>query len=95
MSRSAISQISGARIDLSTACLLDHELDEAAEALQDVLDVPPSLRNMSLAGWLQRAKKVLLSGEWSKDAQAVYLDDSISDWLATERPGGSAGLGSD
>ena len=40
----------GARIDLATACLMQHELDEAEETLGYVFTIPSSLRNVSLSG---------------------------------------------
>ena len=52
--RQPVSQVTGARIDLATACLLGRERDEAEEVLGHVFAVPSPLRNVSLSGRLVR-----------------------------------------
>jgi transcriptional regulator with XRE-family HTH domain len=79
--RQPFSQINGARIDIASARLLGHDLAGATEALRQVLDLPPSLRNMSLSGRLVRAGKALASPRWSGDAQARQLTEAIRSWL--------------
>jgi hypothetical protein len=82
--RQSISQITGARIDMATACLLNHELDQAIELLSSTLDLQPALRNMSLSGRLVRARKALTASRWSGHSHAKELADTIGDWLATD-----------
>jgi hypothetical protein len=81
-SRQSVSQVTGARIDLATACLLDHERDEAEEALGHVFAVPSPLRNISLSGRLARTRKTLTSSYWSEDPAAQQLKDALGEWLA-------------
>lgn len=81
-SRQPLSQVAGARIDLATACLLQHDLDEAEETLKVVFDAPSALRNVSLSGRLVRAHKVLASGYPPNDGTARSLDEAIGGWLA-------------
>jgi transcriptional regulator with XRE-family HTH domain len=82
--RQSISQMTGVRIDMATACLLNHELDEATELLIGTLNIQPVLRNMSLSGRLTRARNALTSPHWSADSRARELADTIGDWLATD-----------
>lgn len=81
-SRQPFSQLAGARIDLATACLLEHERDEADAALNLVLAVPAEMRNASLAGRLSRTRKILTSDYWSEDQTAGHLDRAIAEWQA-------------
>jgi hypothetical protein len=76
-----LSQINGARIDLATACLLDRNLDAAAEALEPLLAQPIGLRNVSLTGRLARTRTILLASAWAKNTQAHQLADTIGEWL--------------
>jgi transcriptional regulator with XRE-family HTH domain len=80
--RLSVSQFNGARIDMATACLLNNDLDEAAELLAAVFGQQRSLTNMSLSGRLVRVRKTLLSPAWSKDSRAHDLADTIGDWLS-------------
>jgi len=81
--RQPLSQVLGARIDLATACLFNHERDQAEEALRSVIAAAPSsLTNVSLSGRLARTRKVLASGCWSKDPVAQQLSEMISEWPA-------------
>jgi hypothetical protein len=80
--RQSVSQVTGARIDLATACLLGHERDEAEEALSHVFAVPAPLRNVSLSGRLARARGKLASPYWSGDRAAQQLNDALGGWLA-------------
>ncbi len=82
VSRQPFSQLAGARIDLATACLLEHERDEAEAALGVVLAVPAEMRNASLAGRLMRTRKILTSDYWSDDPTARHLDKAIVEWQA-------------
>lgn len=59
--RQSLSQVTGARIDLATACLITRELDEAEATLGHVFAIRSSLRNVSLSGRLDRARKHLAS----------------------------------
>ena len=79
--RRPLSQINGARIDMATACLLNHDLDGAAQALEPLLAQPVELRNVSLTGRLARTRTVLLSPAWAKSTQARQLADTIGEWL--------------
>jgi hypothetical protein len=81
-SRQPVSQVTGARIDMATACIIQHELDEAEEALGCVFAVPSSLRNVSLSGRLMRTRKNLASPYWSGDPIAQHLSDALGEWLA-------------
>ncbi|MGH3188309.1 MAG: helix-turn-helix domain-containing protein [Streptosporangiaceae bacterium] len=88
--RQPLSQVTGARIDLATACLLGRERDEAEDVLHDVIAAPASLGNVSLAGRLARTRETLASPAWSRDPAARQLDDTIGEWLAQPdagRPG--------
>ena len=80
--RQPLSQVTGARIDLATACLLGRERDQAEETLRDVIAGSSSLGNISLSGRLARTRETLASPAWSKDPAARQLDDTISEWLA-------------
>jgi hypothetical protein len=82
--RQSFSQVNGVRIDIASACLLNHDLDGAEETIQHVLTLPPSLRNMSLWGRLARAGNALASPRWASDAQARQLADAIRVWLDEE-----------
>jgi hypothetical protein len=83
--RQPLSQVTGARIDLATACLLLRELDEAEAALGHVFAGLSSLSNVSLSGRLDRARKYLASPCWSADPVARRLGDALSDWPAGQR----------
>jgi hypothetical protein len=83
--RQPVSQVTGARIDLVTACLMLRELDEAEAVLGHVLAVTPSLRNVSLSGRLERTRKHLASPSWSGDPAARQLRDALGDWPAKHR----------
>ena len=80
--RQPLSQVTGIRIDLATACLLQDECDEAGEALETVLAVPAAMRNVSLSGRMTRTRRTLHSRPWSEDTTARQLDDIIAEWLA-------------
>ena len=80
--RQPLSQVTGARIDLATACLILRELDEAEAALRHVFAVPLPLGNVSLSGRLERARTNLASPCWSRDPAARRLGDALSDWPA-------------
>jgi transcriptional regulator with XRE-family HTH domain len=82
--RQSLSQVNGIRIDLATARLLKHDLDGAAAVIGQVLSLPPSLRNMSLSGRLDRTRSVLTSPCWVGDAQALHLNEAIGAWLTAE-----------
>ena len=79
--RQPVSQVTGARIDLATACLLGRERDEAEEALGHVFAVPSPLRNVSLFGRLTRTRKILASPYWSCDPAARQLSDALAGWF--------------
>jgi tetratricopeptide (TPR) repeat protein len=80
--RQPLSQVTGARIDLATACLLERERDQAEEALSRIIAAAPSrLRNVSLAGRLARTRKALAAPHWSGDPVAQHLSDAIGEWL--------------
>jgi transcriptional regulator with XRE-family HTH domain len=78
-----LSQVSGARIDLATACLLNGDLDASAQAIKPVLAQPASVRNVSLTGRLARTRTTLLSPAWARNSQARQLADEIGEWLAS------------
>ena len=82
--RQPFSQVNGARLDMASACLLNHDLDGAEDAIQRVLALPPSLRNVSLSGRMARARNALASPRWATDAQARQLHDAIRSWLAED-----------
>ena len=82
-SRRPLSQLSGARTDLATACLLCGDREQAEEAIQHVLELPQSARNISLAGRLARTRGALLSHSWVRDHRARQLADTIGEWLVT------------
>ncbi len=88
--RRPLSQVTGARIDMATACLLNRDLDGGVETIQSVLAQPTSLRNASLAGRLARLRSALLSPAWAKNAQARQLADEIGEWLTAGREPGNA-----
>jgi transcriptional regulator with XRE-family HTH domain len=81
-SRQPFSQVTGIRIDLATACLMQDERDEAAEAVETLLAVPATMRNVSLSGRLARTRRVLRARHWSEDPTTRQLDDAIGEWLA-------------
>jgi hypothetical protein len=81
-SRQPVSQVTGARIDLATACLVGGDRDEAEEALGHVFAVPSPLRNVSLAGRLARTRETLASPAWSRDRVASDLNEALGEWLA-------------
>jgi hypothetical protein len=81
-SRQPVSQVTGVRIDLATACLLGRERGEAEEALGHVFAVPAPLRNVSLSGRLARARETLASPYWSGARAAQQLNDALGEWLA-------------
>jgi hypothetical protein len=83
--RQPLSQVTGARIDLATACLILRELDEAEATLCYVLATPSSLSNISLSGRLERARKHLASPRWSGDPAAHRLSDALGTWPASQR----------
>jgi hypothetical protein len=83
--RQPLSQVTGARIDLATACLITRELDEAAATLGHVFAIPSSLGNVSLSGRLERVQKHLASSCWSGDPAARQLSGVLGEWLAQQR----------
>jgi hypothetical protein len=83
--RQSLSQVTGARIDLATACLILHELDEAEAILSYVFAAPSSLSNISLSGRLERARKSLASPCWSGDPAARRLSHALGAWPASRR----------
>jgi hypothetical protein len=87
--RQSVSQVTGARIDLATACLLGRERDEAVETLGHVFAVPSPLRNVSLSGRLARARQTLVSPQWADDHGARKLDEALGEWLAGRSQAGS------
>jgi hypothetical protein len=88
-SRQPVSQITGARIDLATACLMQGERGEAEEALSHVFVVPAPLRNVSLSGRLARTRKTLASRYWAGDPVARQVNDALGAWLANQPQPGS------
>jgi transcriptional regulator with XRE-family HTH domain len=90
--RRSFSQISGARIDMATACLLRQDLNGGAEALAPLLRQQAAVRNVSLTGRLARALATLRQPVWDKNAQARRLADDICEWLA-DGPGGQRAIG--
>ena len=83
--RQPLSQVTGARIDLATACLILRELDDAEATLRFVFEAPSSLGNVSLSGRLERARKHLASPCWSRDPAAHRLSDALGAWPASQR----------
>jgi hypothetical protein len=83
--RQPVSQVTGARIDLATACLILGELAEAEATLGHVFAIPSSLSNVSLSGRLERARKHLASPCWRGDTAARQLGDALSSWPAEQR----------
>jgi hypothetical protein len=79
--RQPVSQVTGVRIDLATACLVGGDRDEAEEALGHVFAVPSPLRNVSLAGRLARTRNNLASPAWSRDHVARDLNEALGEWL--------------
>jgi hypothetical protein len=69
---------------LATACLILRELDEAEATLGHVFAIPSSLRNVSLSGRLDRARKHLASPGWSGDPAARQLSGALGEWLAQQ-----------
>jgi hypothetical protein len=84
--RQPLSQITGARIDLATACLFSHDRDEAAGELAHVFAVPTMLRNVSLAGRLARSRQTLAAPYWQRDTTAQHLRDALGEWLTGDGP---------
>ena len=84
--RQPLSQVTGARIDLATACLLSHDRDEAAGELADVFAVPAPLRNVSLAGRLARSRQALTAPYWRQDTAARHLRDASGNGSRTRAP---------
>jgi transcriptional regulator with XRE-family HTH domain len=82
--RQPVSQLNGARIDLATACLLCGDRDQAEEALHDVFQLPKAARNISLAGRLNRTRRTLMSGRWTRDARARELAEIMGQWSVTD-----------
>jgi hypothetical protein len=82
--RQPVSQVMGARIDLATACLMQHELDQAEDTLGCVFTSPSSLRNVSLSGRLARTRRSLASPYWSGDPAVRHLNDALGEWLARQ-----------
>jgi transcriptional regulator with XRE-family HTH domain len=78
------SQSLGARIDLATGCLLRRELDEAEEALGEVLSGHTAPVNVSLSGRLAKIRRVLAAPVWVEDPAAQRLDSIIGDLLAEQ-----------
>ena len=87
--RLSLSQLSGARIDMATACVMNHDLAGADEALRPVLAAELPLRNVSLSGRLARARAALLGPPWAGDVRARALATDIDDWLAARPPTGA------
>jgi hypothetical protein len=81
--RRPLSQVSGVRIDMATACLLNSDLDGGTEAIQPVLAQPASPRNVSLVGRMARTRTTLLSATWAANGPARQLADDIGEWLTT------------
>jgi hypothetical protein len=79
--RQPVSQTTGARIDLATACLMQGERGEAEEAISHVFAVPAPLRNISLSGRLARTRSALASRQWARDPVARQLNDALGAWL--------------
>ena len=77
-----LSVVTGARIDLASACLLQRDRDQAEAILRQVIAAPSALTNVSLAGRLARTKRILASAYWSRDPVALRLNDSIGSWRA-------------
>ena len=90
-SRQPVSQVTGVRIDLASACLLQRERDEAEEALRQVFAIPSPLRNSSLSGRLARAREALAAPCWAGDPAARQLNDALGEWLA-KRPSPPSGV---
>ncbi len=82
--RQPVSQVMGARIDLATACLMEHELDEAEDALGCVFAIPSPLRNVSLSGRLARTRRSLAFPYWSGDPAAQHLNEALGEWLVRQ-----------
>ena len=82
--RQPVSQVIGTRIDLATACLMQHDLDEAEDTLGCVFAIPSSLRNVSLSGRLARTRRSLASPYWSGDPAARHLNEALGEWLARQ-----------
>jgi hypothetical protein len=80
-----LSQVNGARADLVSACLLNHDRDEAAEVVAKVLSVPSALMNVSLSGRLDRVMSILGAPLWSGDTVVRHLAEALSHRLAEQR----------
>lgn len=76
----SLSQVTGARIDLVSAYLLNGERDAAENVLRQVMAASASLGNVSLSGRLARTRAALASPRWSKDPVARQLSDVIRQW---------------
>jgi hypothetical protein len=72
-----VSMVTGARIDLATACLLGHERDQAEDVLREVIATPSALVNVSVSGRLARTRKTLAAAYWSGDPVARELRDAL------------------
>jgi hypothetical protein len=79
--RQPFSQVNGARIDLAAARLISGNRDGGADALRPVLDLPMPLRNVSLAGRMERVRQVLAGPRWRTDDQAAELAGQVGEWL--------------
>src|SRR5262249_54912748 len=79
--RQSLSQLTGARIILATACLIQRERDQAEQVLGDVFAAQSPLRNVSLLGRLERTTKVLALPDWADDGTAQQLSDTIGELL--------------
>lgn len=79
-SQRPFSQVSGTRIDIGTARALTGNVDGAAEAVKEVLTLPESLRNVSLAGRLVRLRDAVADRQLD-DPVAHGLRDSIDAWI--------------
>ncbi len=90
-SRQPVSQVTGVRIDLASACLMQRERDGAEEALRQVFAIPSPLRNSSLSGRLARAREALAAPYWAGDPAARQFDDALGEWLA-KRPLPTSGV---
>ena len=91
--RRPLSQVSGVRIDMATACLLNGDLDSSKDAVQPVLTQPATPRNVSLAGRLARTQTTLLAPAWAGNTRARQLADDIGQWLSTGQDAGRPGTG--
>jgi hypothetical protein len=84
--RQPFSQLNGARIDLATAHLRTHDLPSAADAVRPVLDLPHSMRNVSLTGRLERVRAALTAAPWTANHRARSLRRDVETWLSEAAP---------